>query len=184
MRKDKPMSDMALLIDAVKFAAERHRNQRRKDAEASPYINHPLAVTSLLAVEAGIDDLLTLQAAVLHDTMEDTDTTYEELVDHFGAAVADAVRENTDDKSIKDKHERKRLQVVNAPKKSLAAARVKLADKTCNLRDIANTPPSDWTLEKKQNYFDVAKQEADALTVQDEALRTAFEKAFAARPAR
>src|SRR6185295_16155802 len=93
-----------------------------------------------LAVEGGIVDTRTLIAAVLHDTVEDTDTTFEEIRSHFGAAVADAVREVTDDKTL-DKPERKRLQVEHAPHMSRRAALVKLADKTSNLRDVASSPP-------------------------------------------
>ena len=90
------MSDMARLIDAVEFAARKHSTQRRRDVDASPYINHPIAVASMLAVEVGICDLTTLQAAILHDTVEDTETTYEELVERFGAAVADVGKRSFD----------------------------------------------------------------------------------------
>lgn len=180
MNAQMKQSDVARLMEAVNFAALKHRIQKRKDVDESPYIIHPIAVTTLLAVEAGVSDLLTLQAAVLHDTLEDTDTTYEELVGRFGNEVANAVRENTDDKSIKDKHERKRLQVVNAPHKSLAAARVKLADKTCNLRDIANTPPADWVYADKRKYYESAKKVVDALPDVGEELREIFNAAYTA----
>jgi guanosine-3',5'-bis(diphosphate) 3'-pyrophosphohydrolase len=68
------------LIRAIAFAADKHRNQRRKDAEASPYINHPIALANVLANEGGIDDERVLLAAVLHDTIEDTATSHDELV--------------------------------------------------------------------------------------------------------
>jgi guanosine-3',5'-bis(diphosphate) 3'-pyrophosphohydrolase len=104
---------MKLLIAAIAFAADKHRNQRRKDAEASPYINHPIALANLLANEAGIDDQRVLLAAIFHDTIEDTETTEQELIRHFGKDVADIVLELTDDKSL-PKSERKRLQIVHA----------------------------------------------------------------------
>jgi guanosine-3',5'-bis(diphosphate) 3'-pyrophosphohydrolase len=151
----KSMNDLARLIDAVEFAARKHSTQRRKDVDSSPYINHPITLASVLAVEAGVSDLTTLQAAILHDTIEDTETTYEELVDRFGAAVADVVMEVTDDKAL-PKDERKRLQIAHAYKKSQSAAMVKIADKTCNLRDIASSPPTGWSDERKQEYFDWA----------------------------
>src|SRR4249920_533428 len=109
------------LLDAIAFAAAKHRNQRRKDAEASPYINHPLQLAHVLATEGGVSDLKTLMAAVLHDTVEDTETTYEELVTHFGRRVADVVMEVTDDKTL-PKVERKRRQVELAPHVSKRAA--------------------------------------------------------------
>ena len=149
-------SDSSPLIAAIAFAADKHRNQRRKDAEASPYINHPIALANLLVNEAGVEDQRVLLAAILHDTVEDTMTTEQELVRHFGKEVADIVIEVTDDKAL-PKAERKRLQVVHAPHISRRARRVKLADKICNLRDITTSPPADWSVDRKREYFDLAK---------------------------
>ena len=89
----------SLLLDAVAFAAHKHRSQHRKDAEASPYINHPIALASLLKRE-GVDDLAVLCAALLHDTIEDTDTTADELRVAFGEVVTSVVLEVTDDKTL------------------------------------------------------------------------------------
>lgn len=125
----------------------------------------------------GIDDLVVLQAAVLHDTIEDTDTSYEELVERFGETVADVVMEVTDDKSLV-KAQRKQAQIDHAPHKSREAALVKLADKTSNLRDIADSPPTDWTLERRREYFDWAKQVVDGLPKVNEAMERAFEEAW------
>ena len=72
-------ADTANLLKAIEFASPKHSKQRRKDKDASPYINHPIAVTHLLADTGGVTDLMTLVAAVLHDTIEDTKTTAEEL---------------------------------------------------------------------------------------------------------
>ena len=98
------------LLKAISFAADKHSRQRRKDVEASPFINHPIAVATVLATEGEVSDEVTLLAAALHDTVEDTQTTFEELEDNFGLEVAGLVREVTDDKSL-DKGERKRLQI-------------------------------------------------------------------------
>jgi guanosine-3',5'-bis(diphosphate) 3'-pyrophosphohydrolase len=174
-------SDVQALLSAIAFAADRHRNQRRKDVEASPYINHPIALAHLLATTGGISDIATLQAAILHDTIEDTETTYEELVEKFGREVASVVAEVTDDKAL-PKLRRKELQVEHAPHKSHAAALVKLADKTCNLRDIASTPPADWSVERRQEYFDWAKRVVDGLPEVSYEMRAAFTAAYAARP--
>lgn len=171
----------AVLLDAVMFAAERHKNQRRNDVDASPYINHPIALAHLLASTGGVDDLAVLQAAMLHDTIEDTDTTADELRERFGEQVTNFVLEVTDDKSLR-KQRRKELQVEHAPHMSEGAALIKLADKTCNLRDIANAPPADWPLAQRQEYFDWAKRVVDGLPGVNDALRRAFLEAYDHRP--
>ena len=169
------------LFEALAFAAHKHRAQRRKDVEASPYINHPIALARTLAVEGGVTDTRTLIAAVLHDTVEDTDTTFEEIGAMFGAEVADIVREVTDDTKL-DKAERKRLQIEHAPHVSKRAALVKLADKTSNLRDVASNPPHGWPLERKRAYFDWAKAVIGDLPPVNKRLRGAFDEAYSKRP--
>ena len=176
-----PVTPTAQLLQAIAFAAGKHRDQRRKDAEASPYINHPIALATLLAQTGGIDDLVVLQAAILHDTIEDTQTTYEEIVQHFGKTVADVVMEVTDDKTLV-KAKRKQAQIDHAPHKSRAAALVKLADKTCNLRDVASSPPKDWPLSRRREYFDWAKKVVDGLPKVNAAMEQAFDEAWRARP--
>lgn len=153
---------LPLFIQAVAFAAEKHRHQRRKDAQASPYINHPIALAQVLAVEGGISDPLPLCAAVLHDTVEDTETTGAELIDHFGPAIAAVVMEVTDDKDLL-KHQRKQAQIDHAPQLSPAAKLVKLADKISNLRDQLEHPPEGWDAERRQAYFDWAARVVAAL---------------------
>lgn len=139
-------------IQAVAFAAEKHKNQRRKNVDASPYINHPIALADLLANEAGIVNMDVLCAAVLHDTLEDTDTTEDELKKVFGPKIAAIVAEVSDDKSL-PREERKRLQVEHAPRLSHEAKLVELADKICNLRDMLVAPPAGWSLERRRAYF-------------------------------
>ncbi|MGP1351919.1 MAG: HD domain-containing protein [Parasphingopyxis sp.] len=168
-----------LLLDAAQYAADRHRDQRRKDAEATPYINHPLDVAALLA-RHGIDDTEILAAAILHDTVEDTETSIEELEQRFGGRIAGIVGEVTDDKSL-EKAERKRLQVEHAPHKSREAKLVKIADKTSNLHDIAAAPP-DWPVERKRNYFDWGKQVVDGMRGVHAELEAAFDAAYANKP--
>lgn len=175
------MSETTLIIRAAFFAAEKHRNQRRKDAEASPYINHPLGLARVLAEEGGVSDPSTLCAALLHDTIEDTDTTPEELEREFGAEICALVLEVTDDKSL-PKAERKRAQVEHAAHISDKAKRVKLADKICNLRDVANSPPATWSLERRQEYFDWAKSVIDNLRVVDARLEAVFDMTYCLKP--
>jgi len=170
-----------LLIDALAFAAHKHRRQRRKDLEASPYINHPIALAHVLCDEAGVTNAKVLAAAILHDTIEDTETTYEELRERFGATVAGVVREVSDDKSL-SKAERKRLQIEHAEQLSRRARLVKLADKICNVRDMASSAPHDWTLARRREYFDWAKSVVDRIRGTNTKLEAAFDQAYAGRP--
>lgn len=172
---------MNRVISAISFAADKHRNQRRKDIEASPYINHPIALANILANEAGIEDEKVLVAAILHDTIEDTETTAQELADLFGDDVTAIVLEVTDDKSL-PKAERKRLQVEHAPTISRRAKLVKLADKIANLRDIASSPPADWPHQRQQEYFDWAKAVVDGLRGIHPTLERIFDEAYKRRP--
>jgi guanosine-3',5'-bis(diphosphate) 3'-pyrophosphohydrolase len=174
-------SDTGLLLHALAFAAERHSKQRRKDADASPYINHPIALAQVLCNEAGVEDAEVLAAAVLHDTIEDTETTEDELTAAFGSVIASTVAEVTDNKLLA-KQTRKELQVQHAPCLSERAKLVKLADKICNLRDVAATPPVDWPLERRQAYFDWAKRIVDGLRGAHPRLEAIFDAAYALRP--
>jgi guanosine-3',5'-bis(diphosphate) 3'-pyrophosphohydrolase len=170
----------ALLIRAIAFAAYKHRNQRRKDADASPYINHPIALANVLANEADVVDLVVLTAAVLHDTIEDTNTTFAELNAEFGPVIASVVAEVTDDKSL-SKAERKRLQIEHAANLSRPAKLVKLADKICNLRDIASSPPADWSIERKREYFDWARSVVEGMRGTHTLLEGLFDSIFEQR---
>lgn len=172
---------MNRLIQALDFAASKHRDQRRKDAAASPYINHPIALANVLANEAGIDDDRVLMAAVLHDTIEDTETTEQELVREFGQEVAGIVLEVSDDKAL-PVAERKRLQIEQAAALSRRAKLVKLADKICNLRDVADNPPTGWSLTRKREYFDWAKAVVDNLRGAHPGLESIFDECYRNRP--
>ncbi|VVE23768.1 Bifunctional (p)ppGpp synthase/hydrolase RelA [Pandoraea capi] len=167
------MSNPADLLCAIQFAAERHRNQRRKDVDASPYINHPIAVAHLLATVGEVSDISVLMAAILHDTIEDTGTNVEELRSLFGAEVAQIVWEVTDDKTL-PKQRRKDLQIELAPQKSEKAALIKIADATCNLRDLISAPPPQWSLGRRGDYFNWAAQVVAGLRCENAALLHAF----------
>ncbi|XP_045184074.2 guanosine-3',5'-bis(diphosphate) 3'-pyrophosphohydrolase MESH1-like [Mercenaria mercenaria] len=140
------------IIRCANFAAIKHKDQRRKDAEKTPYINHPIGVANILTEEAGVTDVHVIQAALLHDTVEDTDTTFEELEEHFGLEVTGLVREVTDDKSLPSAV-RKQEQINHAPHASPKAKLVKLADKLYNLRDLNRQAPRGWTDERVHEYF-------------------------------
>ncbi|XP_028256877.1 guanosine-3',5'-bis(diphosphate) 3'-pyrophosphohydrolase MESH1 [Parambassis ranga] len=173
-------SDATLLLETVHFAAEKHRNQRRKDPEGTPYINHPVGVARILSHEGGVSDVEVLQAALLHDTVEDTDTTPAELEAKFGPVVARIVQEVTDDKSL-PKQERKRQQVEHAPHCSRQAKLVKLADKLYNLRDLNRCTPVGWTAERVQEYFVWASEVVKGLRGTNSALEQKLEELFKQR---
>ena len=175
------MNDTALVLHAALFAAHKHRDQRRKDEAASPYINHPLSLASVLAVEGGITDVATLCAALLHDTIEDTDTTGDEIEREFGPKVRRLVEQVTDDKSL-PKAQRKLAQIEHAAHIDQEAKRVKLADKICNLRDVALAPPVGWSVERRREYFDWARSVIDRVRGIDPRLEAIFDQAYAARP--
>jgi guanosine-3',5'-bis(diphosphate) 3'-pyrophosphohydrolase len=174
-------TDLALVLRASAFAAHKHRNQRRKDVDASPYINHPLTLANVLANEGGVADAVTLCAALLHDTVEDTDTTADELQREFGSAICGVVLEVTDDRAL-PKAERKRLQIEHAAVISDRAKLVKLADKISNLRDVAMSPPAGWPLERRREYFDWAKAVVDRLRGVHPGLEAIFDEACTTRP--
>lgn len=141
------------LLGALRFAAVKHCDQRRKGVDAAPYINHLIEVAELLARVGGISDPVTLQAAILHDTLEDTKTTPEELAAVFGPEVRRVVEEVTDDKRLSSA-ERKRAQIEHAPHLSARAKLVKLADKTSNIREVTEVPPTDWSAARRREYLD------------------------------
>ena len=170
-----------VILDALQFAAHKHRDQRRQDLEASPYINHPIALANVLWREGGVHRPDAICAALLHDTIEDTDTTAEELRERFGKKVARIVEEVTDDKTL-DKAKRKRLQVEHAPTLSREAKLVKLADKICNLRDMAASPPKTWPRSRVRAYFDWAKEVVDGLRGANPRLERIFDEAYSRKP--
>jgi guanosine-3',5'-bis(diphosphate) 3'-pyrophosphohydrolase len=179
MRRARDRMDQ--FLEVLAFSAHKHRAQRRKDRHASAYINHPIALAKVLHNEGGISDPATLCAAMLHDTIEDTETTRSELARAFGAEIAGVVMEVTDNKRLR-KHTRKRLQIEHAPHLSRRAKLVKLADKICNLRDLRDHPPVGWSRARKRQYFDWAKQVVDGLRGVHPGLERAFDREYRHRP--
>lgn len=170
------MNTLPLIIDALAFASHAHRDQRRKGAEASPYISHPIALARILVVEGGIEDPVVIAAALLHDTIEDCNVTQAELEAQFGAEVAGIVVEVTDDKSL-PKARRKELQVEHAMHLSQRGKLVKLADKIANVRDIADHPPSDWSADRRREYVRWATRVVDGLRGAHPGLEMLFDDA-------
>jgi (p)ppGpp synthase/HD superfamily hydrolase len=165
------------ILAAARFAAEKHAQQRRKGENGEPYFNHLLEVAELIAASDRDLDVELVMAAFLHDTVEDTGVTLPELEQHFGKDVASLVGEVTDDKSL-PKETRKRLQVEDSHKKSPRAQTLKLADKISNLRAIIASPPLGWSLERKRQYFEWARQVISGIESPNPFLKAEFDKAY------
>ena len=164
---------------AIEFATQRHHGQTRQDAAKSPYITHIHAVLAILLEEGDVTDEPVLVAAALHDTVEDTPTTFAEIEEQFGARVAGFVREMTDDKGLA-KDIRKALQIDHAPRLSDGAKQIKIADKIANVRDITHTPPAHWPEIRKDEYFDWAERVVAGCRGVNAGLERAFDAAVAA----
>ena len=149
-------TDITLILTATHFAANKHLKQRRRDGE-TPYINHPIKVAEVLWSEGKVREPEMIVAAILHDTLEDTESTPEEIRTLFGDKILAWVEEVSDDKSL-PKQERKRLQILHASSSSQGAKQIKIADKICNIRDLIDHPPLDWPLERKQQYLEWSVQ--------------------------
>jgi len=173
------MTGIATIMRAAEFAAHKHRDQRRKGNDV-PYINHPLSLARVLVEEGGIDDADTLAAALLHDTIEDTDTTRAELASEFGKRIAGIVAEVTDDKSL-PKLVRKQTQVIHATELSHEARLVKLADKLANLRDLAVCPPQGWNADRIRGYFCWASKVVSVVGNVNAALWQQLEEVFSSQ---
>jgi len=167
-------SPISGVLRALHFAADKHRDQRRKGAEASPYINHLIEAAELLSGIGGVSDLSTLQAATLHDTLEDTTTTPEELDKIFGPEVRRIVEEVSDDQSLTSA-ERKQKQIDHAPHLSTRAKMVKIADKIANIRSMVETPPTKWSLERKREYLNWSERVVAGCRGSNEALERLFD---------
>lgn len=178
MSKDQPCSSaLQKIMAAASFAAQKHAQQKRKGALGEPYINHLLEVAELVAASSDVLDTNLVIAALLHDTVEDTGVTLQELENSFGSDVASLVAEVTDDKSL-PKETRKKLQVETAHKKSNRAQTLKIADKISNLRSILTSPPVNWNLERKQQYFEWARQVISGIQEPNPYLKAEFDKTY------
>jgi (p)ppGpp synthase/HD superfamily hydrolase len=172
----------ATLLRALRFAARKHRDQKRKGSDKAPYINHLISVAEVLASVGKVTDLTLLQAAILHDTIEDTGTKREELESEFGADVTSIVLELTDDNSL-PKKERKQQQVEHAPQMSDSAKQLKIADKISNISEIAPDEPPDWTPERRREYLDWAERVVAGCRGVNVALEEHFDSVLAERRA-
>lgn len=167
---------MKRCIDAARFAAVRHRDQKRKGLYGEPYINHLLEVAQLLTLE-GIEDEDVIAAAILHDSVEDVGVTFEELEERFGPRITGFVRELTDDMRLHS-HLRKQLEVAHAPNMSAEAQAIKVADKLSNVRAIYSSPPEGWSLERKRDYCEFARALVQSCPEAPKGLVERFEQAY------
>jgi len=173
-------SQAAALFRTLQFAARKHRDQRRKGSARAPYINHLIDVTRLLAEVGSVKETVLLQAAILHDTIEDTETSQAELEKEFGPEVAGIVAEVTDNKSL-PKADRKRLQIEHAPSLSNSAKQLKIADKISNISEIGPDEPPDWSAERRREYLAWAQQVVSGCREANPALERRFDEVVAER---
>ena len=171
-------SDLALVLKAASFSADRHRHQKRKGDDPAA-LHQPSARSGQHPREhrghLGRDDP---RRSTLHDTVEDTSATPEELESDFGREVRLLVEEVTDDKEL-DKAERKRLQIEHTPSLSTAAKQIKLGDKICNMRDVVENPPTDWSLQRRRDYLDWAELVVAGCRGANERLEQHFDRLLA-----
>lgn len=166
------------LLTTIEFASIAHRDQRRKNSNKSPYINHPIEVASLIA-QSGITDTAVLQAAILHDTIEDCGVTQDDIRNRFGEDVLNLVMECTDDKSL-DKLTRKKLQIVHAANMNSRAIPIKIADKISNLKDLITDPPLSWSPQYVKGYVIWCRAVYEKISGHNTFLDNMIEKIFAA----
>lgn len=170
------MSNINILLQAARFAAEKHTGHFRKGSRREPYINHPIEVANLIANIGLVDDVEILMAALLHDTVEDCGVTGEEITAKFGENVASYVLEVTDDKSL-PKERRKQLQIEHAPHLSRGARTIKIADKISNVRDVIASPAEDWDITRRRDYIKWAANVAAGLRGANDHLDKLFDEA-------
>ena len=166
-----------LILKALDFAARKHKDQRRKGCDAVPYINHPIDLVTLLWQKGGVRDEVVIAAALLHDTVEDTDTSFEELQRDFGPEICEVVAEVTDDKRL-PKAERKQQQIDHAPHLTPRARLVKLADKIANLTDMIVAPPANWSNKRKYEYVQWGKRVIDPIRGTHSELENLFDEVY------
>jgi guanosine-3',5'-bis(diphosphate) 3'-pyrophosphohydrolase len=169
------VDDIAVLLKAIKFAADKHQHQRRKNEWASPYINHLITVSQILWEIGAVRDMHILVAALLHDTLEDTDTSVAELEQTFGRTICTIVQEVTDDKTL-PKQVRKQLQIEHASQASFEARQIKLADKIANVLDLIDAPPADWSWERRWEYVNWAEAVINRLRGSNDQLEQYFDQ--------
>jgi (p)ppGpp synthase/HD superfamily hydrolase len=174
---DEKAGSVQRILAAARFAAEKHAGQQRKGLAREPYINHLIEVAELIAASSEKLDTNLVIAGLLHDAIEDTNTTAHELEERFGSDVTGLVLEATDDKSL-PKETRKALQIETAPHKSPRAQTLKLADKIANLRSILASPPAEWTSERRRQYGEWARQVVRGFTAPNAMLMAEFQKAY------
>jgi (p)ppGpp synthase/HD superfamily hydrolase len=165
--------DSTILYRALEYASKKHKGQIRKDPYKTPYIVHPMGVAKILWEEGNVRDVDVLVAALLHDTLEDTDATEFEIEGIFGSRVLSIVKEVSNDPRLSGQ-ENKQRQIELAPFMSQEAKLVKLADRLCNIRDLQRSTPLNWSKEDIEHYFSWGEKLVRAFAGTDEQLENAL----------
>lgn len=167
---------MSKLAQAIHYASGQHIGQLRKNAAADPYIVHPFEVMNVLRM-CDVLDVDTLCGAILHDTVEDTGSTPEDIEKLFGTKVREIVMECSDDKSL-DKVTRKKLQIEHSKNISREAKLVKLSDKYSNIKGLLTEPPATWSHDEIMGYVRWGFVVCQNLYGQNEKLDTLMKNIF------
>ncbi len=148
--------DAGVVFDALIFGAEKHKAQVRSNLKKTPYIIHPIEVADFVMRIGKVYDKNVLSAALLHDVMDETGTTYEEIENRYGKIVSQYVQEMTVKKELTLK-EQKKYQIIQAFHQTPSVAVIKLSDKLSNLKTLAQTPPASWSRDRIDQYFQWAQ---------------------------
>lgn len=168
---------MQQIFKALQYASIKHKGQIRKGRDRAAYINHPIAVANTIINVGKIEDENTIIAALLHDVIEDTDTTEQDISEAFNSEIAQIVLEVSDDKHLSIE-ERKALQIKNAPHLSDEAKIIRVADKICNIRDVIDFPPITWNKKRKIIYLNWTRNIVDQIRNTNISLETLFDKYY------
>ncbi len=171
-----PEESFSKFLKALKFASVKHKDQKRKGACPPPYINHPIEVMQVLWEHGAVRDTNILMGALLHDTIEDTATSQQEIEQLFGKEVLQIVKEVTNPKYL-SRQAVKQKQIDDAPHKSPEAKQLKLADLICNIQDVSKRcPPLHWSINRRLEYLDWANKVATGLKGCNTRLEQMFEQ--------
>ncbi len=162
--------DAEIVLDAVAFSAEKHKLQVKSNAKKTPYIIHPIEVADLALKVGQVYDKDVLVAALLHDVLDGTTATEKEISDHYGKTVASYVQEMTSPKDLSLK-EQKKEQIKAAFHQTPNVAIIKLSDKLSNLGTLAKNPPSNWSRDRIDQYFQWAQSVIENLPESNQPLK-------------
>jgi len=164
--------DAEAVLGAAIFATEKHKSQVRSNEKKTPYIIHPIEVADLVMKIGHVYDKDVLITALLHDVMDDTQTTYEQITSLYGTKVSSYLEEMTSKQGLSLK-EQKKQQIMQAFRQNPSVAIIKLSDKLSNLKTLATSPPPSWSRDRIDQYFQWAQTVIENLPESNQLLKKA-----------